>query len=459
MATRKNTRAAQSANPASSSQPSWNFTPRRPQEPLLKLLMGTTPNVLAAGSSRVGKSFLLMIWLLLLSEWYPGSRHGVFRRNRNAAEANLFKITLYQAMNVLNLTGYLASGINKADLSVTFPNGSVISFNGLDEHNRDRILGSEYQTIWMNEVSEFQYDDVEFLRGRLYGDIKKSELAPPNAPAILPKRMFFDENPDTFDDWSYKVFVQNINPLNNKPLQHPEDYAYVRMVTDDQEYIRRNIDQTDEWKQRFIYANWTASNPDALFQRKMINDYRYYGDLNELRLKRVVVGVDPAVTSNDKSDLTGIVVVGLGFDNEAYVLADYSVKSKDWEIQVVKAFDDFQADLIVAERNNGGDMVEKMIYQARRNAPVKTVWASRGKEARAEPIAQQYRKGRVHHVSSEHDLSELETQMCSFGSTATKGKSPDRLDALCWAIWELLNISNTTGPTRIKQVPQAGYWR
>ncbi len=394
--------------------------------------------------------------------WYPGSRHGIFRRNRNACDRNLFKLTLHQAIKSMGLTSHLDGCVNKSDLTVTFPNGSVIAFGGLDEHNRDRELGSEYQTIWMNEVSEFDYEDVEFLKGRLYDQVKKdAELAPLGAPITLRHRMFFDCNPGTFDDWDYKLFVQRIHPLTNAPLQYPQDYGLHRLITDDQDYIRRNADQSEEWKQRFIYANWTSSNPDAMFQRGYIDRNRHYGDLPPL--KHVVVGVDPAGTSHEKSDWTGIIVAGIDYDGHVYVLADRSVKSQDWEKVVIDAYEEFQADEIVAERNSGHDLVKKVIYQAAKGAiSVDDVWAKRNKEVRAKPIADKYRDGFVHHLGDDphkERLSALETQMCAFGGVAQKGKSPDRMDALVWALWKLFKINSTSGPARVRAVAQQGYHR
>ncbi len=374
-----------------------------------------------------------MTWLYLLCQWFPNSRHGVFRRNRNSCEKNLFKLTLIQVLNAFGVMGEYRDCINKSDMEITFPNGSIISFHGLDEHNRDKVLGSEFHTIWMNEVSEFEYEDVEFLRGRLNGDVFHKDTG-----KKLQHRMFFDCNPDTFDDWEYKLFVEQIHPINKKPLKAPEDYAYVKMITDDVEYIRRNIDQSDEWKQRFIYANWTASNPNALFNRKMINDNRFTGNVDDLELVKIVVGVDPAVTSTAKSDYTGIIVAGITKDNQVYILADRSTKRRDWEADVIRAFDDFDADLIVAERNQGGDLVEKTIRQVRRNAPVKLVFATRGKLVRAEPIATRYRAGDVHHTDN---LSELETEMTTYGGERSSSKSPDRMDAMVWALTHLFDIN------------------
>ena len=420
-------------------QTNYTFTLREPQKPLQALLMSSTANVLAAGSSRVGKSWLFMLNAILIAQAFDGCRIGIFRRHRNSCEKQLFKITLDQVLRSLGLAQEYAAGKNKSDLTLTLPNGSVLVFGGLDKDDKEKELGSEYQIIWMNETTQFTYEDVEFMRGRLNGDIYH-----PVHGHKLQHKMWFDCNPDTFDDWEYKLFVQKIQPLTKRSLQAPEDYAYVQMVTDDEDYIRRNIDQSDEWKQRFIYANWTASNPNAMFNRKMINDNRYEGSMDGqwpkgLAFRKVVVGVDPAVSSNANSDHTGIIVAGIDYKGECYVLADYSTQSLEWENEVIRAFDEWQADLIIAERNQGGFLVEKAIRAVRRNASYESVWAVRGKDVRADPIASKYRQGHVHHVG---ELDELEAEMVSFDpSNVRRGGSPDRMDACVWALWKLFDIS------------------
>ncbi|NCC32792.1 MAG: ATP-binding protein, partial [Chloroflexia bacterium] len=155
-------------------------------------------------------------------------------------------------------------------------------------------------------------------------------------------------------------------------------------------------------------------------------------------LKRIVVGVDPAVTSGVASDETGIVVAGIGLDNHIYVLADESGKFSpmQWGARVVAAYEKHGCDTIVAEANNGGDLVEENLRNAACGAlaRVKLVHASRGKQTRAEPIVALYEQGRVHHVGS-HPL--LEDQMVGW-SPSTDRKSPDRVDALVWACTELV---------------------
>lgn len=152
-------------------------------------------------------------------------------------------------------------------------------------------------------------------------------------------------------------------------------------------------------------------------------------------LTRVVVAIDPAVSNSEESDETGIIVAGIGVDGRGYVLADRSCKmSPDgWARRAVQAYDDFAADLIVAEVNNGGDLVEQTIRTVRRSIPYRKVTASRGKQVRAQPVAALYEQGKVSHVEV---FADLEEQLTTW--TPEDGTSPDRLDALVWALTELM---------------------
>jgi len=160
-------------------------------------------------------------------------------------------------------------------------------------------------------------------------------------------------------------------------------------------------------------------------------------------LRRCNVAVDPAVTHNENSDETGITVQGLGGDGHAYVLADKTLKASPagWARQAVAAYHRYSADCIVAEVNNGGDLVESTIHIVDENVPVKKVRASRGKYSRAEPVAALYERGSVHHVGV---FEELEEQMVTW--EPTHAASPDRLDALVWGITELKLDGPKVGP-------------
>ena len=156
-------------------------------------------------------------------------------------------------------------------------------------------------------------------------------------------------------------------------------------------------------------------------------------------LTRIVIGVDPPASAT--GDACGIVVAGLGADGKAYILADSSAQKaspETWARRVAEAADLFDADRVIAEANQGGAMVKSVLHAAKISLPVKLVHASRGRVARAEPVAALYENGRVHHVGA---FPQLEDEMCGFlvgGGYAGPGRSPDRADALVWALTELM---------------------
>jgi len=174
----------------------------------------------------------------------------------------------------------------------------------------------------------------------------------------------------------------------------------------------------------------------GLWSRKTIEGCRVRstGDL-----QRIVVAIDPAVTSGDESDETGIVVAGKDSSGRGYVLDDLSGRYAplEWARRAIDAYHRHGADRIVAETNNGGDMVENTLRTIDENVSYSAVHASRGKFIRAEPIAALYEQSRVHHVGS---FPELEDQQTSFVADLDRAKmgSPDRVDALVWALTELM---------------------
>lgn len=154
---------------------------------------------------------------------------------------------------------------------------------------------------------------------------------------------------------------------------------------------------------------------------------------------RIVVAVDPPVSEGNKADACGIIVAGLleADPPMAWVLADRTeqgLSPAGWSGAVQRAFDEFAADRVVAEANQGGEMVRTILHMQAPNLPVHLVHARRGKRLRAEPVAALYERGQVRHGQR---MQELEAQMCAFGTSAQEG-SPDRVDALVWALWELM---------------------
>jgi phage terminase large subunit-like protein len=158
-------------------------------------------------------------------------------------------------------------------------------------------------------------------------------------------------------------------------------------------------------------------------------------------MRRIVVGVDPPVTSGAAADACGIIACGLGTDGKAYVLQDATVQglSPDgWARAVAQCSAQMQADRVIAECNNGGELVRAVLHQVAPDLPITLVRASHGKVARAEPIAALYEQGRVHHAAH---MPLLEDELCGFcagGEYQGPGRSPDRADALVWALTTLM---------------------
>lgn len=181
-----------------------------------------------------------------------------------------------------------------------------------------------------------------------------------------------------------------------------------------------------------LYGELLDDTPGALWKRKHFDQARVEKAPD---LTAVVVAIDPAATSGPTADDTGIIIAGLGVDSHAYVLADKTchLAPKGWATRAVRGYSEFDGDRIVAETNNGGEMVKEVIRAVDASVPYKSVTASRGKQTRAQPVSALYEQGRVHHVGA---FPELEDECCTW--VPGEEKSPDRLDALVWAITDLM---------------------
>jgi len=184
----------------------------------------------------------------------------------------------------------------------------------------------------------------------------------------------------------------------------------------------------------------------ALWTRAMIDAAQHGGTTD---LVRIVVGVDPAVTATAMSSLCGIVVAGISADKRGHVIDDRSGRySPDrWAREVVRAYDEFSADRIVAEGNQGGELVRVNLKTVRPNLPVRIVHARHSKQARAEPVAALYEQGKVSHLKP---MPELEDQLCTWVPLSSE-PSPDRLDAMVWALTDLM-LKNATAPKIVSPV-------
>jgi len=202
----------------------------------------------------------------------------------------------------------------------------------------------------------------------------------------------------------------------------------------------RNIYEGTRAGRQELEGEYLDENENALWRLQDITENRVSEAPD---LVRIVVAIDPAVTSDEKSDETGIIIAGRGADDRGYILHDATMKGRpaEWARRAVAQYHRWQASRIVAEVNNGGDMVEETLRTVDKNVPYKAVRASRGKFARAEPISGLYERGRISHVGV---FPELEDQMVNWDPTMSK--SPDRLDALVWALHELFFDRSHVGP-------------
>lgn len=405
-----------------------------------RMLGGPATNNLLRGGSRSGKTFLLVRACVIRAARARDTRHAIFRHRRNHIRESIWRDTLPKVMRTCFPN--LQYGTNETDLTMTFPNSSELILGGLDDKERiEKILGNEYATIYLNEASQIGWDSVETVMSRL---AQASELA---------LKLYIDCNPPSKNHWTHKVFREGLKPGTTEKLTgFPHDYAEMRVNPADNPFLpakyleilsnmsaaKRLRFEAGEWASEVQGALWTFENLDKHRKAKPKDGEK------EQRFQRVVVAVDPSGTKGDGAgDDIGIIVVGKGMDGRAYVLADWTCQLSPaaWARRAVEAYHFFKADRIVAERNFGGAMVESTIRTADAKVPVKLVTASRGKTARAEPVAALYEQGKVSHVGS---FPELEDQMCEFTTDGYVGEtSPDRADALVWALTELMITGST----------------
>lgn len=294
--------------------------------------------------------------------------------------------------------------LNKADLYADMANGSRIVFRSADKP--ERLRGMNLGWCWVDEAALIDEETWDILLGRLRLD---------------PGRAWLTTTPKGHN-WVYNRFVED-----------PDDeHATIQATTRDNphlpdEYIESLEEQyTERFRRQEIEGQFTESQ-GSLWGWDMIQRTD-----DPPTMDRIVVGVDPAGGGPDE---VGIVCVGRAGER-AYVLRDASMQGSPnaWAEAVVNVYNDLSADRVVAERNYGGDMVESTLRTADRTLPVDVISASRGKQQRAEPVAALYEQGRVEHVGR---FSELETQMTTWNPDESD-ESPDRVDALTWALTELM---------------------
>ena len=409
------------------------------QQGAQEALAGYATHGMLYGGSRSGKTFLHVRNVILRGLKASYSRHAILRYRFNHIKASIILDTFPKVMRIA-YPG-VAYDINKTDWFAKLPNGSEVWFGGLDDKERtEKILGQEYATMYLNECSQIPKQSRDMAVTRL-AQLCKID----GQDAYLKPRMFYDCNPTNKLHWSYKMFIQKIDPETKISLPDPNDYISVQMNPEgnienlNPDYLKTLQSLTPRLRKRFLLGEFADATPNALFTDECIDTWRVIdGVLPDM--VRVVVGVDPSGagdSDNADNDAIGIIVAGLGTDGNAYVIEDLTVKAgpKTWGTVVTTAYDRHEANAVVGETNYGGEMVNFVIQTCRPRTPFKKVTASRGKHVRAEPFSSLYEQGRVRHVGA---FNELEEEITHFTTTGFVGPdSPNRADALFWCLAEL----------------------
>lgn len=306
--------------------------------------------------------------------------------------------------------------------TLTWPNGSVATLFSAEEP--DRLRGPQHHAAWCDELCAWRHQERvwdNLLFGLRLGSNPRTMVTTTPRPTSLLKALVANS----------AVVVTKGSTFDNLDNLAP---TFASEIVAKYEGTRLGRQE--------LMAEILEDVPGALWQRTMIDRLRVS---SRPELARIVVAVDPPVSISSKADECGIVAAGITDDKFAYVIADSSeqgLSPAGWARKAVALYHSLAADRLVIETNQGGAMAESVIRQVDPSVPIMAVHASRSKRTRAEPIAALYEQSRVYHAGS---FPLLEDQMCSFTGSRTDGMSPDRVDALVWALSSLM-LGRNTGP-------------
>ncbi|MDE2454398.1 MAG: DNA-packaging protein [Burkholderiales bacterium] len=381
-------------------------------------------------------------WLILAGRGFGKTRTGaewVRQEVRASRYVNLIGATADDARDIMieGESGILAicpkrerPEYKASQRKLLWPNGATSLIFTADEP--ERLRGKQHEKLWADELAAWRYPEAwaQAKFGLRLGNQPRACITTTPKPSTLVRTLVADPATHVTRGTTYA------NRVNLAP-------AFFDQIIKTYEGTRLGRQE--------LNAELLDDNPHALWNRAQIDALRRPaltpGTRDEFlkTQKRIVVAIDPAVTSNPDSDETGIIVAGRDREDHLNVLADLSRigTPEQWARAAVGAFHAWGADRLIAETNNGGDMVEAVIRQVDRLVPYRKVTASRGKTIRAEPVAALYEQGRAHHIGP---FDRLEDQMCAFDPTESqRAKSPDRMDALVWAATELFGGVSRAG--------------
>lgn len=435
------------------------------QQEALGVAGGTATHVMFFGGSRSGKTFLHCRNIMMRAMMAPGSRHLIARFRFNACKTAI-ALDTFPKMAKLCFPGVKCE-LDRTDWYFrieTAGESSEVWIGGLDDKERvEKILGREYATVYLNECSQIPFASREVAMTRLAQRVMV--ILEGVEPFLLPMRAYYDCNPPNKLHWTYKLFVNKADPESGRSLPNPDDYAKIQMNPESNAenlaagYLDQLRAMSAMRRKRFLDGEFADANPNALFSDDWIERWRVIDEPTP-DFVRIVVAVDPSGAddeNNEGNDPIGIVAAALGTDGNAYVLRDATVLAGPgtWGGVACDQYITLEADAIVGETNFGGAMVKFVIKAASHERgvriPFKMVTASRGKVQRAEPFSVLYEEGRVRHVGH---FRELEEEMVAFSKTGYTGpRSPNRADALFWALAELFPSIVATRKQKPQEMP------
>jgi phage terminase large subunit-like protein len=314
---------------------------------------------------------------------------------------------------------------------IVWPNGAVAMM--YSAQRPDKLRGPQHYAAWCDELAAWQYPEDTFSN--------------------LQFGMRLGANPRTLITTTPRPIKVVRDILQDRLTRVSRTSSYANRAHLAPSYITKIIARYEGTRigRQEIYAELLEDVPGALWSQAILDQNRLPFDAELPDLVRVVVAIDPGLSSAEDADETGIIVVGKDFHEHAYVLSDRSghFLPAEWAMAAIDAYRDNEhpGDRIIAEINAGGEMVENTLRMVDPGIPFKAITASRGKVVRAEPVSALYEQGRVHHVGA---FPALEDQMCSFVQDWDRARdgSPDRVDALVYAVTELL--VQDSGPTYLE---------
>lgn len=356
-----------------------------------------------------GKTKMAAEWLAKQAIKKPNSRWAIIAKTFSDARDTCAEGDS-GIVNILKEYGVLKN-YNRSNGEIFLINGARIKLFSSEEP--DRLRGPQHDGGWCDEFASFNNFEVwdNYVMGARLGEHPQTLITTTPRPLKILKKLIAKETTITVSGSTYEN-AANLAPSFLEEMQLT--YEGTRLGRQE------------------LYGEILEDTPGALWTRDVIEQARV---TEHPPLARIVVAIDPAVTSSDTSDETGIVVAGISSDGHYYVIEDLSMRGspQQWAKVAVDAYRRHKADRIVGETNNGGDMIELLLRQVDSSIAYRKVTATRGKLVRAEPIAALSEQYRLHMVGM---FDVLEEQMCSF--TPDSDLSPDHLDAMVWAVHELM---------------------